>query len=132
VCAVVSPGDGACYCGSYEAGAQTCGPQWTPVDVSRGCLLPAKTAEGLCVGPSATKGLYFICAISPQHEFFYVGVTKNEVQSAPGWMFAPADTSEVFLGLPGAPALDDQLCAKLISRPLSPCGDAGAADASTD
>lgn len=92
-----------------DAGKEDCAPTWRTYDTTRKCVGEPTTLTGLCQspGPSTCKSIYYLCAISPDHQFYWSSVSCNTAPHGDGWTFAG---DAALLKLPLASDADQALC----------------------
>ncbi len=125
---------------SFEEGNLDCSPAWFPIDFARGCFLPAEPAVGLCqTTQSRVKGLYAICAVSPNGTMYYKGLPTDLRYSGEGWTFGPNWLSTSTLHATPLTEADDARCSQAQDFAGGPggiqlrrCEDIGATDAGSD
>ena len=139
--AVSGAPDGESPLDASDAAERTCAKAWYRVDFQRACLEPPTLVPGLCeVGATNSKGIYSICARSPDGTLYVASTAGGQVFEGAGWTFGPRGYVEQSrLRLPALPAADEPRCDRALGLlglgvgSPSVCGaDAGTRDASGD
>jgi hypothetical protein len=131
-----SEGDAGDQASGVGNAPQSYGPRWPAIDATQACTYGLEIAAGLCVSTATgTKGLYQLCAVSPDGTWFYENVSTDvHLTAAAGWTFGPTWLANL-LGITAMAPSQDSACEAIVegtgARSLPDCSDGGIADSAS-